>query len=352
LDLANIQDSQLKQEVNDFYNDCYLPAYSSYLSHQLSSDQQNQIQQSLQTNGKDDVGWLGSQTFLNVSGLYDAHNATKPIDGFPFDPDRDQEEGQVPNHSPNGMPDCKAWWSDPDNGLQSKLKTALPPTFWQKLTNIGGDQNTIQNAAIKNIITHNFGSNQTIADKVRGYESGNDNQSGDFISRYIGGTVGTVLESFSFFPKLHLIINALPVIQGSLLFGLYAFLALAIPFSSYRINFCVVGSVVMFSLIFCSFLWNLTAWFDNYLIQALYPTLGDIGGLGILNSATDLNPNELFVDMIVGALYVVLPILWMAVMSWCGYHAGLHVSGLFNSMLASAGSAGEKAGSRVTRYLP
>lgn len=126
LDLAKIQDSQTKQEVNDFYNDCYLPAYSAYMGNQLSTNQQSAIQQSLQTNGKDDVGWLGSQTFLNVNGLYDSHSATKPTDGFPFDPNRDQEEGQVQNHSSNGMPDCKSWWSDPQSGLQTKLKTTLP----------------------------------------------------------------------------------------------------------------------------------------------------------------------------------------------------------------------------------
>lgn len=85
LDLAKIQDPQLKQEVNDFYNDCYLPAYSSYLSKQLSPEQQNAIQQSIQQNGADDVGWLGSQTFLNISGLYDSHSATNianPSVGF------------------------------------------------------------------------------------------------------------------------------------------------------------------------------------------------------------------------------------------------------------------------------
>jgi hypothetical protein len=351
LNLAKVQDPQLKQEVNDFYNDCYLPAYSAYLSNQLPAVQQAQIQDSLSKNGKDDVGWLGSQTFLNISGLYDVHKANKPIDGFAFDPNRDQEEGQVSNHSPYGMPDCKSWWSDPNNGLQNKLKQAVPPTFWQKLENIGGDNQKIQDAALKTLITHNFASNQTIADLARGYESGNDNQSGDFISRYIGGPIGILYESLSFFPKLHLLINALPVIQGSLLFGLYAFLALAIPFSSYRIGFCVMGSVVIFSLIFCSFIWSLTAWFDNYLIQALYPDIGGVSGIGILEQATDVNTNELFVDMIIGALYIVLPILWMAVMGWCGYQAGMHVTGLFNAMAASAHSAGEKAGGSARKYL-
>lgn len=352
LNLAQIQDPQLKQEVNDFYNDCYLPVYSAYMSNQLPPDQQSAIQQSLSQNGQDDVGWLGSQTFLNISGLYDAHNATKPVNGFPFDPDRDQEEGQVPNHSPNGMPDCKSWWSDPNSGLETQLKQALPPTFWQELENAGDDNQQIEDAALKTLISHSNADNQSTADMARGYESGNDNQSGDFLSRYIGGPMGILYESLSFFPKLHLLINALPVIQGSLLFGVYAFLALAILFASYRVSFCIIGAVVMFSLIFCSFLWSLTAWFDNYLIQALYPSLGGISGAGILDQSTDVNPNELFVDMIIGTLYVVLPILWMSVMSWCGYHAGMHVGGMLNALAAPANQAGSKAGGIVTKRMP
>jgi hypothetical protein len=147
------------------------------------------------------------------------------------------------------------------------------------------------------------------------------------------------------------LINALPVIQGSLLFGVYAFLALAMPFSRYRLSFCVVGAVVMFSLIFCSFLWSLTAWFDNYLIQALYPSVGGISGMGILEQATDVDTNELFVDMIIGALYVVLPMLWMAVMSWCGYQAGMQVTGMLSTLASPAERAGSEIGGRTKRLL-
>lgn len=352
LDLARIQDPQLKQEVTNFYKDCYLPVYSAYLGNQLSPVQQSAVQQSLQQNGQDDVGWLGSQAFLNVSGLYDARNANQPVTGFAFDPNRDQEEGQVTNHSQWGQPDCKTWWSDPQNGLQTQLQQALPPTVLQALQNIGGDQQQLQNAAIKTLITHSFATDQSAADAARGYESLNDNSSGSFLSRFIGAPAGTLLESLSFFPKLHLLINALPVMQGALLFGVYAFIALGIPFASYRVGFCVTGAVIMFSLIFCSFIWNLTQWFDTYLIQALYPSLDGVMGIGgvLLQGSNDIN--ELFVDIVIGTLYIVLPVLWMAVMSWCGYHAGMYVTGLFNTLSAPATQAGGKASQMVSKFLP
>jgi hypothetical protein len=84
LNTTQIQDPQLKQEVNDFYKDCYVPAYSDYLSNKLSPPQQTLVQQSLAQNGQTDVSWIGSQTLANVDGLYDAHSATHPCWGFSF----------------------------------------------------------------------------------------------------------------------------------------------------------------------------------------------------------------------------------------------------------------------------
>lgn len=350
LDVAKIQDPQLKQEVGQFYSDCYAPAYSAYISHQLPPTQQAQIESSIEKNGKDDVGWLGSQTFLNVMGLYDAHNSAKPVNGFTFDANRDVEESQVKNHSQYGNPNCKEWWSDPTNGLQTKLKQSLPPTFWQKLTNIGGDKQQLENAAIRTLLIHET-SNQSLSTMWRGYESLNDNDQSSHILRAVGSQVGVAYEALSFYPKLQLLINALPVIQGSLLFALYAFLALGIPFSSYRINFCVTGAVMIFSIIFCSFLWHLVQWFDNYLIQSLYPSLGNIQGMGLLNEL-NINPNQAFVDMIIATLYILLPLLWLSVMGWAGIQAGIQLGSMVGAMSGVANQAGERAASIVRKRLP
>lgn len=345
LDTSTIQDPRLKQEVSQFYSDCYAPAYSTYMSGNLPASQESQIEQSLNKNGKEDVAWLGSQTFQNISGLYDAVKATKPVDGFAFDAKRDVEAGQVANHSANGQPNCKEWWSDPTNGLSTKLKQAFPPSFTQQLMHLGNPQKA-QDVALKKLITHSFGDNQTLGDKVRGYESLNDNMSGDYVSRFVGAQLGIIYEKFSYYPKLHLLINALPVIQGSLLFAIYAFLALAIPFSSYRINFCVSGAVVLFSLIFCSYIWHLVGWLDTYLIQALYPSVDGIAGLGILS---DIGMNQTLVDMIIGTLYVLLPILWMSVMGWAGFQAGQQISNLVTSMTEPAHRAGAAGGNIATK---
>ena len=69
---------------------------------------------------------------------------------------------------------------------------------------------------------HSF-ANQSMQDFDRGYESINDNLKGDFISRSLGEPFGILWHGMSFYPKIHLLINALPLIQGALLFAVYVF---------------------------------------------------------------------------------------------------------------------------------
>lgn len=350
LHVSKIQDVQLQQEVTQFYADCYVPAYSTYMRNQFDSATQGQIKQSLVKNGPDDVGWLGSQTFLTINGFYDTAKANKTINGFSYSAVRDAEEGQV-GKPQWGRPDCRSWWNDANNGIYPRLKKSLTPTLLQKLLHFGSHSEQLQEAAVKTLITHSFAAKQPgISSGFRGYESLNDNVSGDWTSRFIGGQLGTLLESLSFYPKLHLLMNALPVIQGCLLFGFYAFLGLAIPFSSYRISFTVTAAVVLFSLIFCSYLWHLVQWFDNYLIQALYDPLAGVPGMGgVLGSSQ--SSSQMFVDMIIGGLYIILPLFWLMVMGWAGIQAGNFMAGALSTLAASAESAGRQAGGTANNLI-
>lgn len=344
LNLSKIQDVHLQEEVAEFYRDCYVPAFADFKRNQFDPATQAQIKQSLVKNGPDDTGWLGSKTFLTINGFYDANKSSKTINGFPFSPSRDIEEGQV-GHPQAGKPDCRSWWNDPTNGIHVRLQKSLPPSLLQSLLHFGSSAEQLQDAAIKTLIAHSFIAKQpSLGATVRGYESPNDNVSGDFISRFIGGQLGIIMENLSFYPKIHLLMNALPVIQGCLLFAFYAFLGLAIPFSSYRISFTVTAAVMLFSLIFCSYLWHLVQWFDFYLIQALYDPLAGKPGMGGVLSSSGQTLDQKFADMIIGGMYIVLPLFWLMVMGWSGIQAGNFVGGLLSQLSGPAASAGQRAG--------
>ncbi len=345
LNTAKIQDPNLKQETLQFYSDCYVPAYSKYLSGDLSESHKSQINEILTQYGQDDVSWLGSQVFLKVSGFYNAFQASQPIDGFPFDSSRDAEEGQVDDHSKWGEPSCTDWWNDFSSGLHERLIHILPEIVVSGIQKTGEKQGALEDVAIKTLIDHSFDS-QNFGDEVRGYESLDDNTSGNYLSRYVTAPLGVVFHSFSFFSKMHLLINALPLIQGALLFSMYVFLAIAIPFSSYRMTFSIMGAFMIFSVIFCSYIWHLVQWFDNYLIQALYPDLFGVAGMGgVLSAASTYGSNVIFTNMVIGTLYLVMPIIWFVVMSWAGFQAGHALSSVLMPMSASSDAAGNAGGS-------
>lgn len=346
LNLTKITDPNLKQETVDFYNQCFVPAKSRYLGDALTPTQQSMLKTYLTKYGKDDVSSLGSQVFLNVPGFYESFHAQQPISGFTFSMTRDAIPGQVTNHSVWGEPACTDWWSDPQNGLQTRVLAVLPSNVMHAIQQEGDNTHQImaQAAAIKTLIKVSF--DQSFEDQARGYESLENNMKGDFISRWIGGPIGVEMEGLSFFPKLHLLINALSVIQASLLFALYVFLAIALPFSSFRAGFCITAAMMLFSLTFCSFIWHLVAWFDNQLIYALFPKQMNMDTLTAVLLGDPANaPNIKFVNMIIGSLYIVLPLVWMTVMSWASVRMGIGMIGMMGSMSAAADSAGHQAAS-------
>lgn len=352
LDVTKITDPKLKKETIAFYNDCYVPAYSNYMSSDVSDSQQQSIRRYQQQYGRDDLGWIGSHAFLNTPGFYNALFAQEPIKGFLFDPVRDQFEGQVQDHSPWGEPSCRAWWSDPESGLHAKLQHALPPGFLTRITHIGVDPKRLADASIRDLIKHSFDPGMTFGEISRGYESLNDDIHGHWISRTIGSSIGITMEQMTYYPKLSLLINALPVIQAILLMSIYALLALMIPFSSYRLHFIITGSAVIFAITFWSYLWHLVLYLDNTLIPALYPQSRS-GGLLALEQWLHNNGglNVTFVDFIIGTLYIALPLLFLILMSWAGLKVSNLIMSAVTDMSLPANAAGKQAGAMGNKIV-
>ncbi len=343
LDLSQIESAALKKETIAFYNECYIPAYSQYMSGNMTEEQAAGITQYQKQYGKNDLGWIGSQAFLNTPGFYDNLSAQEPVTGFLFNPTRDQYEGQVANHSKWGDPVCRAWWNDPQNGLHAQLEKALPPSFLTEVIHLG--QIDAADSGIRQLIQHSFDPGMSdFGDIPRGYESLNDiNNSQWAVS--LAGTLGITSHQFTYYPKLYLLINALPVIQALLLLSIYALLALMIPFSSYKLHFIITGSAIIFAITFWSFLWHLVLYIDNQLIAALYPTSNNaIPNLrDILQGGSGLNAR--LVHFIVGTMYLALPSLFLLLCSWAGLKISNNIANIVGQMQLPASDAGKEGGS-------
>lgn len=350
LDLTRITNPNTKKQTIQFYNNCYIPAYSKYMSGNLSDTQKAEIKQDQQQYGQNDLGWIGSQAFLHTSGFYDQLSAQEPIEGFLFDPTRDQYEEQVSNHSKWGEPSCQAWWSDPENGLHAKLEKALPPGFMTDITHSGDSRQQLLDAGIRNLIKHSFDKGMTFGEISRGYESLDDDIHGNGFSDYVGSAVGIGFERLSYYPRLVLLINALPVIQALLLMSIYALLALAIPFSSYRLHFIITGSAAIFGITFWSYLWHLVLYLDNTFIPAMFNHGSTMQGItDWLTGAA--SANETLVDFIIGALYIALPMLFLIILTWAGIKVSGSIMSAVSDMKAPGDAAGAQAGALAKQAL-
>jgi hypothetical protein len=354
LNVNHLSDPALKKETIDFYEHCYVPSYSKYMAKDLSEDQQAQFQRYQLRYGQDDVGWIGSQSFLNVSGFYDIFSAGAPIEGFAYDPTRDQFEGQVSEHSEWGQPSCQAWWQDSQAGLRKRLETALLPTFLQTITHQSESPEVLADIGIRALIQHSFDAGMNTSEISRGYESMNDALHENILGE-LADSLGVIGHEFTYYPKLYLLINALPIIQALLLLGIYALLALVIHFSSYRLHFIITGSAIIFAITFWSYLWQVVAYLDNSLIAALYPT----DPSAIIPSWHELiqgggGAEATFVHFIIGTLYIVLPLLFLTLMSWTGLKVSSAIMGAVSDMQAPgnvAGSMGASMASKVGKMI-
>jgi len=83
--LATIADPRLRQEVSDFFSQCYIPARSKYQAERPATAA---IDALLTTYGPDDPDWMGSHVYLSTPGYYDTLRATTQISGWAYNPAR------------------------------------------------------------------------------------------------------------------------------------------------------------------------------------------------------------------------------------------------------------------------
>ena len=115
--LATIADPRLRQEVSDFFSQCYIPARSKYQAERPATAAVNAL---LSTYGPDDPDWMGSHVYRDTPGYYDTLRPSMQISGWAYNAARDTEYD--PAAPPTwGKPYCKQWWEDGAIGLREKL---------------------------------------------------------------------------------------------------------------------------------------------------------------------------------------------------------------------------------------
>ena len=334
INFTSIKSEPLKRETQQFYNDCYLPAYNHFVNDNDKGKNQSQIEEYASEYGDDDVSWIGSNTFQNISGYYDSFTASTPIIGFPVDLSKtnDQIQSQAGDQK-WGAPTCKTWWQDRNIGLREHLISLISDKAKRANAHFSSDT---ADAEIRAIIEKSTLGG--ILDK--GYYSEENGKT-------YGGITGkavTELAALSKYPFVHILMNMLPIIQAVTLAATFMMLAIGLPLSHYSLGFCVKAAVFIFSLTFCSFLWHWVTWIDNTLLTSLYGTGAKYAHWYqyCYHLFSDgVNPNKTLVDITICIMYVTLPSLWVSVATWAGIQVGNALNfAMFSSLASSMSSSG------------
>ncbi|WP_145482583.1 conjugal transfer protein TraG N-terminal domain-containing protein [Yersinia aldovae] len=307
---TEIRDPIVRQEVQDFADQCYSRAYFKLKNsnHQLSD---------ATING---VSWIGSRYFLTTAGYYDHYTSTEPRSQWPYDRNRD---GGYPDVSRGGYPTCKQWWSDGTNGLKTRVLTNLTASTKMALQ-LRYSKDQWEEMALRWLVSpRNIGlssSGETYA------VSGNDSSSGlaGNITRLIS-SVGLGFRQAAALSGFDALKQALPMIQALLEMMIIIVIPLLMMFSAYEPKTIVTLSCALFALIFITFWWELAGWLDDRLITLLYDNMAE---QGIINSSVPFvgffsaTADGWMMNLVLGMMYVIFPMFWLTMLSWIGVRIG------------------------------
>ncbi len=341
--LATVTDPRLRQEANEFFSACFVPARSKF---QQTRPDSPGIAAQLAESGANDPEWLGSHVYRNTPGYYDALRANKPVIGWPYDPDRDTEYDPI-NPPDAGRPTCKQWWEEPSIGLRQKLideADAASGGFSGLVVAIApGLASEQQKDAVTKTVLNNappvWSNNDLVAN-----HAGTTGLIGSAANLVKGGlaTGGVITASALLSVTMAVILQALPMIQALILLGIYALLPLVVVLSRYSLSILITGAIAIFTVKFWSVLWYLAMWVDQNLIQSMYPDVNIF--VQMFTNPGEHDAKRLLLNMLTGLFYLGLPLLWSGMMAWVGVHVGRSVDIAASALARPAQQAGNQGG--------
>lgn len=327
VDTARVSDPILRNEVADFVRDCYAGAKVTLFARRTKLTKE-QIKE---------VGWIGSKYFLETPGYYDTENARSPRQEWPYDPERDQGYSVTDR---GGYPKCNEWWTDSELGLRAKLTEQVEPTTWELLRGAFSFRPTheVEDAMLKVLVSPQ---NQRLTNGsvYRGYNSLNPNL-GDYSSGG-GAIVGSAVGALAFFPVMATFRQSLPNIVAYIITIVIISLPIILVIGSFDLKTAMTVTFVLFALYFLDFWFELARWIDSRLIDALY-------GVGSPHSSLNLSglsntTGDMFISFVTGVMFIVVPALWVAALSWAGIKLG-GVAEAMNTSQKSSEPAGNAKG--------
>lgn len=350
MNLQSIEDQGLQRQLGEFQRACFGAARNMWYQDGNTADSAT----------ASDIDWIGSETFLNTPGYYDSFYAPRPIDGFPYDADRDMSRSGTGPGQP-GYPTCEQWWNDGSVGLRARILDELDPGFLTRFKSIFTSE-TAEDAMIRGLISPRSGAGMgNMGNASTGYlEIGGEINSAqdlsDAIASQVTGTVYTVgavaggaLAWVPFQSGMVMIKQALPMVQAIMVMAVAISLPFIMVMSAYSMKAAGVATFGLFALWFLTFWWELARWMDSNLTELVYnssagsPT--DLEGfvnrlLGAADNAFDV----MVLQFVQGMMFLVLPAVFMGLLAWSGSKVGGGLSQGISQTTQKSQQMGEKGG--------
>ncbi|EKN6297671.1 cytochrome C oxidase Cbb3, partial [Yersinia enterocolitica] len=118
---------------------------------------------------------------------------------------------------------------------------------------------------------------------------------------------------------------------------------LVMLFGAYDPKVVVTLTFVMFAMTFVTFWWELGSWLDDRLIEIVYT-----GARGYYNWFSSVGAEGWIMNLVLGAMFVVLPAFWFGAISWSGVHIGGAISQAVTNASDGSRAAGAQGGKIAT----
>lgn len=163
-------------------------------------------------------------------------------------------------------------------------------------------------------------------------------------------SLGAFLAQATQLPAFDALRQGLPMIHAILLMALIIIIPLILLLGVYEPKIIITLTFVMFAWLFVPFWWALASWLDDKLIELLYASYkGYRGDFNIWLAST--GSDSWIMNLVLGAMYVVLPLFWFGAVSWSGVNLGFTVSSAISSGSKGTQQAGAQGGSAMLNVV-
>ncbi len=366
-ELANdkIDSPSLRREIQDFINDCYMPAKASLFRDRSASVSPVEV---------NSANWLGSDYFLTTAGYYDKFYSSTARANWPFRLPRDN--GFENDAATGGHPTCVQWWTGAQ-GIRARVLQSLDPDLLDTMVyaannlvqiSTTANLNTTEreNVLLRKYLAINITKSQItkasgnlgVDYDISSYDAGSRARYNGFANGSMkvmvdtaanaAAIIGGALSAPGHLAGGKLLREGVSFGQSLLMMMFITLLPFMLVFSLYRPQFVLTLTVVFFAINFLSFIWAIAYWIDNNLTNVLLSGVASGGGLG--NAAWGVftpahNPTEfLILVWMQRFLYLALPVFWISGLSWVGFKVGNSLNATMGTVGQSSEAVGDRGG--------